>query len=123
MRHLNGNAKLSLPTDQRLALLKSLLRAVVKEGRIKTTLHRARATARLMDRCIELGKRSTLASQRQIFALLQDRTLVKKVCSDIAPRFQGQSGGYTRVLKVGTRLGDGATLALLTLTNAEVAAG
>ena len=122
MRHRKGNQKLSLPTDQRLALLHSLLRALILEGRIQTTLHRARATARLADRCIEWGKRSTLASRRQIYALVQDRDLVKKVCTELAPTLKDQSGGYTRVLKVGKRIGDGATVALLMWAKAEVTA-
>ena len=116
MRHRKGNSKLSLPTDQRLALLRSQLRSVLLQGKINTTLHRARATARLVDRCIQLGKNPTLAQRRMIYDLVQDRDLVKKVCVDISPRFAAKSGGYARVLKMGKRLGDGAELALLTIS-------
>lgn len=115
MRHRKANQKLSLPTDQRLALLRGQVAALIRHGRIQTTLHRARATARLAERCIELGKTAKLASRRQIFALVQDRDLVKKVCTELSPRFQNQAGGYTRVIKVDRRMGDGASMAWLLL--------
>ena len=119
MRHRKGNRKLSLPTDQRLALLVGLTKAVLQHGHVRTTLHRARAAARMVDQCIQLAKTQGLAPRRKMFQLLQDHQLVQKTCGELATRFQNRSGGYSRVLKAGVRKGDGSTLALLTLQHSQ----
>jgi large subunit ribosomal protein L17 len=115
MRHRKGNIKLSRPNDQRLALLRGLVRSAIQKGHVSTTLLRARAASRWLDRCIEWAKADSLAERRRIFAMLHDHKLVQTLCKNLAPRFKNIDGGYARVLKRGIRKGDGATMAILTL--------
>ena len=116
MRHRKNLALLGKPSDQRKALIKSLAIAVIANESIKTTYRRAKECSRKVDRLISWGKKGDLHSRRQAYGVLQDRALVKKLFQDIAPRFQGINGGYTRVLKLGSRKGDNAQLAILELT-------
>ncbi len=118
MRHRKGNAKLGRPTDQRLAIIRGTLRSVIQHEHVVTTYARAKATARVVDRCIQLAKSGSLAGRRRIFSWVQDRTLVRRLCEEVAPRFKERSGGYSRVLKTHVRQGDGASMALLTVQEA-----
>ncbi|MDD5614317.1 MAG: 50S ribosomal protein L17 [Candidatus Omnitrophica bacterium] len=116
MRHRKNIALLGKPSDQRKALIKSLAIAVIASESIKTTYRRAKECSRKVDRLISWGKKGDIHSRRQAYSILQDRALVKKLFQDIAPRFKGINGGYTRVLKLGKRRGDNAQLAILELT-------
>jgi large subunit ribosomal protein L17 len=85
----------------------------VIHGQLRTTYARAREAQRLADRLVTLGKEGSVHSRRRAFQVLQDRTLVKQLFADIAPRFVGVPGGYTRVVRLGLRRGDGAQTAML----------
>ncbi len=113
MRHSTRTQQLSRPTDQRDALLGSLVRNLVIHGQIRTTHARAKEAQRVADRLVTLGKDGSIASRRRAFRVLQDRTLVKQLFSEIAPRFVDVPSGYTRVMRLSNRRGDGAQIALL----------
>ena len=113
MRHAKRNQRLSRPSDGRQALLNSLVKALVRHERIQTTHARAKETQRLADRLVTLGKEGSVHARRSAFRILQDRTLVKRLFAEIAPRFGDVSGGYTRVVRLAFRRGDGAMQALL----------
>lgn len=116
MRHAKQNQRLSLPSEHRDAVLHLLVRNLVVHGQIRTTYARAKAAQRLADRLVTLGKNGSVHSRRQAFRVLQNRTLVKQLFGDIAPRYVDISGGYTRVMRLGFRRGDGAQQALLALS-------
>jgi large subunit ribosomal protein L17 len=115
MKHRIGYKKLSKPTDQRLALLRSLAREVVRRGKIETTLQRAKEARRIVEKLITLAKEDTLSARRHAFRILQDETLVKRLFEEIAPKMQGREGGYLRITRLGYRRGDHAEIALLSL--------
>lgn len=117
MRHRKGNHKLGKPTDQRIALLRTLLVAFFSHQKIKTTDVRAKAVRRLAEKLITFGKAGDLASRRQALRLLPNADIVKSVFADIAPRFAQRTGGYTRLTKIGMRQGDAATISLLELVD------
>ena len=122
MRHRKKSDKLSRSRAQRKALLKSMVRAFLISERIKTTPRKARATSAKAERLITLGKRGDLAARRQAYTFLQDHTLVARLFDDIAPRFKDVAGGYTRMMNIGFRKGDGAKMAILELTEVRKAA-
>jgi len=113
MRHAQRTQRLSRPSAHRNALVNSLVKGLLAHGEIHTTLARAKEAQRQADRLITLGKEGSIHSRRQAFRVLQDRTLVKQLFGDIAPRFVDVRGGYTRVLRLSLRRGDGAQKALL----------
>ena len=115
MRHAKQSQRLSRPLTSRKSLFRHLLTGVVRHERITTTFARAKATQPLADRLITLGKDGSLAARRQVFDVLQDRTLTKRLFAEVAPLFQERHGGYTRVVRLRRRRGDGAELALLEL--------
>ena len=115
MRHAKRSQRLSRPLTSRKSLLRHLASGLVEHERITTTFARAKETQRLADRLITWGKDGSLAARREVFTILQDRTLTKRLFAEIAPLFQERRGGYTRVVRLNTRRGDGAQLALLEL--------
>ena len=108
MRHQRGNAKLGKPTDQRIALLRSLTRSLVLHREITTTDVRAKALRSFVEPLITLGKQGTLASRRQALSIISDKEVIKIIFDDIAPRYKTREGGYTRIIKAGRRRGDAA---------------
>lgn len=116
MRHRKGNRKLSRATDQRIALLRSLTRSLLERGKITLTLKRAKETQKMAEKIIALGKYDTIAARRRVASLLGKDDLTKKIFSELATRFEGKAGGFTRVIKAGFRKGDAAPLAVLELT-------
>ena len=113
MRHATRNQRLSRPSEQRQALLHSLVKNLILHGQIRTTLARAKEAQRLAERLVTLGKDGSIHARRRAFRVLQNRTLVKQLFAEISPRFVDTPGGYTRVLRLAPRLGDGAQRALL----------
>lgn len=114
MRHKVKKKKFDRTKEQRLALYRSLARALILEERIETTLERAKAVRGFVEKLVTLGKRGDLASRRRALELLPDKEAVRKLFEDVAPRFEGRNGGYTRVLKLPhRRKGDGAQLAII----------
>lgn len=113
MRHRYGNKKLGRPTDQRIALLRSLVRSLVIHGKIKTTDTRAKEAKKLAESLVTLGKDGSLHSRRLALQLLNDRDVIKHVFDSIAPTFGDRNGGYTRITKIGIRRGDAAVVSQL----------
>jgi len=120
MRHRRNGRQLSRNWSERRALLESLVGSLLRYQAIQTTLAKAKSAQRLADRIITLGKTDTLHARRQAFAYLQDHALTAKLFKEISPRFKKRSGGYTRILRLQTRKGDGATMALLELTEKDI---
>ncbi len=110
-----GTRKLNLPTDQRMALLRNLVTSLLENGRIETTVTRAKETRSLAEKMITLGKANTLHSRRQALAFITKEDVVKKLFDEIAPKYAERNGGYTRVVKTGPRRGDAAPMAIVEL--------
>ena len=107
--------KLGRPTDHRNAMLRNQVTSLFLHGKIETTVTRAKETRRMAEKMITLAKKGDLHSRRQILSYVYDKDAVKKLYEEIAPKYKERNGGYTRVLKVGPRRGDGAELAILEL--------
>ena len=120
MRHNRETHRLGRTFTERKALLENLVTSLLKHQEIKTTLQKAKAAQRLADHVIALGKNDTLHSRRQVFSFIQDHQLTSKVFKEVAPRFKTRKGGYTRILRINKRKGDGAQLAILELTEKEI---
>ena len=115
MRHLKDHRRLGRPTDQRNALLRSLVAGLFRHNHIKTTLIKAKEARRVADKLITLAKRGDLASRRQVLRTLPDADLVGHLFEEIAPLFSNRPGGYTRIIPAGQRRGDAAAMAILEL--------
>lgn len=120
MRHLKSGHKLGRNPAHRRATLRNLVTNLIEKERIQTTVLRARAARPLAERMITLGKRDTLHSRRQAAAFLMTPGATKKLFSDLAPRFADRPGGYTRIIRTGWRIGDGADLAILEFIGSEL---
>jgi large subunit ribosomal protein L17 len=120
MRHLNSGSKLGRNPAHRKATLRNLVTNVIEKERITTTVTRAKAAKPLVERIITLGKRDSLHTRRQAAAFLMTPGATKKLIEDLAPRFADRSGGYTRIIHAGFRIGDGAQLAILELLGSEL---
>lgn len=113
MRHGHGLRKLNRTSSHRKALLSNLCKAVVQRGTIQTTLPKAKEVRPVMERLLTRAKINTVANQRQVFRVLRDRDLVKKLFDEIAPHYLDRPGGYLRIIKNGFRKGDNAPMAVL----------
>ena len=107
--------KLGRPTDQRRAMLRNLTTSVLENGRIETTVTRAKEVRKLADKMVTLGKTGTLHTRRQALSFITKEDVVTKLFEDIAPRYVDRNGGYTRIIKIGPRRGDAAEMAVLEL--------
>lgn len=110
-----GTRKLNLPTDQRMALLRNLVTSLLENGKIETTLTRAKEARSLAEKMITLGKTNTLHSRRQALAFITKEDVVTKLFAEIAPKYAERNGGYTRIIKIGPRRGDAAPMAIVEL--------
>ena len=110
-----GTRKLGRPTAHRNAMLRGLVTFLLENGKMETTVYRAKEVRALADKMITLGKKNTLASRRQALAFITKEDVVKKLFDEIAPAYAERNGGYTRVLKTGRRKGDGAEMAIIEL--------
>ena len=117
MRHLRKKNKLSLPADQRKAVLRSLANAFFKAGEIKTTLGKAKALQGEVERLITLAKRNDMHARRQAASYLFEKEVVKKLFNETVGNFKTKKGGYTRLIKTLPRRGDAAPTAILQLVN------
>ena len=115
MRHRVAGRKFGLPSDQRMALLKSLIRALIKHGEIETTETRAKDVRSIAEKVITTAKADTLHARRLVRRWLNDEDLVKVLFDTVAPKFADRSGGYTRITKIGHRRGDAAPMVKLEL--------
>ncbi len=120
MRHRKRRSKLGMMTAHRNATMRNMVRSLLKYQRIQTTLARAKEARRLAEHLITLGKSDTVASRRMAYDILTDRDMVAKLFKEIAPLFKSRSSGYTRIVPLGFRRGDGATLAIFELTEKKM---
>jgi large subunit ribosomal protein L17 len=124
MRHRNGLRKLNRTSEHRAAMLRNMCVSLLRHEAIKTTLPKAKELRRVVEPLITLAKVPTVANRRLAFARLRDREIVSKLFNELGPRFQTRPGGYTRILKMGFRVGDNAPMAYVELVDrAEPAAG
>jgi len=119
MRHRLSGKKLGRNSSQRKALLRSLVTSFVQKERIRTTLSKAKATRPIAEKMITLAKTNSLHTRRQALQYIYNKDAVKKLFEDIGPRFTERPGGYTRIIKLGPRAGDGAEMAILELVGSE----
>ena len=110
-----GTRKLGRPTDQRRAMLRSLVTELLDKGKIEITVTRAKEVRAIAEQMITLGKKDTLASRRQALAFITRKEVVFKLFDQIAPTYADRNGGYTRILKTGVRRGDAAPMAIIEL--------
>ncbi|MCL4401710.1 MAG: 50S ribosomal protein L17 [Acidobacteria bacterium] len=120
MRHKVGSYKLKRDVDARKALLRGLVTSVIEQERVITTVPKAKAIKPLVDNMITLAKEDTLHARRQAAAYLRTPAAVKKLFDTLGARFGQRNGGYTRVVKVGFRKGDGAEQAMVELVGSEL---
>lgn len=119
MRHAMRGRRLGRNSAHRRALFRNQLASMVEHGRITTTLQKAKELQPIFEKCVTKGKRGSVHARRQVRRWISSRELVKKLFDDIAPRMSDRDGGYTRVLKLGPRKGDGAEMAILELVDYE----
>ena len=117
MRHGHGLRKLNRTSEHRLAMLRNMCVSLLQHEAIKTTLPKAKELRRVVEPLITLGKEPTLANRRLAFDRLRDRAIVTKLFAEIGPRYQARPGGYTRILKMGFRVGDNAPMAFVELVD------
>lgn len=113
MRHGLGLRKLNRTSSHRLAMLRNMMNSLIAHEVIKTTLPKAKELRRVVEPMITLAKEATVANRRLAFDRLRDRDSVSKLFNDLGPRFKARPGGYTRILKMGFRVGDNAPMALV----------
>ncbi|MEG0820947.1 MAG: 50S ribosomal protein L17 [Burkholderiaceae bacterium] len=117
MRHGHGLRKLNRTSSHRLAMLRNMMNSLLRHEAIKTTVPKAKELRRVIEPMITLGKEPTLANKRLAFNRLRDREMVVKLFDEIGPRFKARNGGYTRILKMGFRVGDNAPMAYMELVD------
>jgi len=117
MRHGHGLRKLNRTSEHRLAMLRNMMNSLIEHEVIKTPLPKAKELRRVVEPMITLAKEPTLANKRLAFNRLRDRDMVVKLFGELSPRYQARPGGYTRILKMGYRVGDSAPMALVELVD------
>lgn len=115
MRHGVSGRKFDRPTAQRVAMFRGLVRDLLIHERIETTVTKAKEMRPMAEKMITLGKDGDLAARRRALRFVTDKDVIAKLFSDIGPRNANRPGGYTRIIKTGRRLGDGADLAIIEL--------
>src|SRR2546426_8588563 len=122
MRHRKRTAKLGMKSQHRRATLANLVCSLIKHNRITTTIARAKVARRYADKMITLAKKGTIHHRRQALAFLHQKDIVGKLFADLGKQHSDRQGGYTRIIRVGNRLGDAAELAILEWTGTVSAA-
>ena len=117
MRHGHGLRKLNRTTSHRLAMLRNMMNSLIEHEAIKTTVPKAKELRRVVEPMITLSKTDSVANRRLAFARLRDDASVAKLFNELGPRFNARPGGYTRILKMGYRVGDNAPMALVELVD------
>ena len=123
MRHRKASLKLNRTTSHRLAMFRNMVTSLFKHERIRTTGPKAKELRRLAEHLITLAKRGDLHARRQVLRFIADKQIVTKLFDEIGPRYKGRNGGYTRIVKVGPRRGDGALMSILELVDRPGAGG
>lgn len=120
MRHLVGDGrKLGRPTGHRMSMLKNLVASFFEKERIRTTVPRAKELRSMAEKMITLAKKGEIHHRRQVARVIQKKSTVRKLFEKIAPRFSARNGGYTRIILMGPRVGDGAETAYIELLGSE----
>jgi large subunit ribosomal protein L17 len=117
MRHGHGLRKLNRTSEHRLAMLRNMMVSLLEHEVIKTTVPKAKELRRVVEPMITLGKEATLSNKRLAFDRLRNRDIVSKLFNELGPRYAARPGGYTRILKMGFRVGDNAPMALVELVD------
>jgi large subunit ribosomal protein L17 len=120
MRHRLSGKRLRRNTAQRRALLRNLVTSLLDKERVKTTAAKAKAARPLAEKMITLAKRDTLQARRQALRFIFKKEVVHKLFEELGPRFSERPGGYTRIVKIGPRSGDGADMAMFELVGSEM---
>ena len=110
-----GTRKLGRKTDHRMAMLRAMVTYILDNGRIETTVHKAKEVQSLTEKMITLGKTNNLANYRRAMSFITKEGVVKKLFDEVAPKYAERNGGYTRVVRTTVRRGDGAEMAILEL--------
>ncbi len=110
-----GSRKLGRASEHRRAMLRGMVTYLLENGSVETTLTRAKEVGRATEKMITLGKANTLHTKRQAMAYITKEDVVNKLFSEIAPNYEERNGGYTRIVKIGPRRGDGAEMAIVQL--------
>lgn len=122
MRHNKSGRKLGRNSGHRNAMMRNMVTSLIENGRITTTDSRAKELRKLVDRMITLGKRGDLHARRQASQVIRTRQVVAKLFEQIGPRYKDRPGGYTRIIKLGNRLGDNAPQSIIELVEEEFTA-
>ena len=117
MRHRQGLRKLNRTSSHRLAMLRNMCNSLITHEAIRTTLPKAKELRMAVEPLITLGKEPTLANRRLAFDRTRDRAVVSKLFDELGPRYKARPGGYTRILKMGFRVGDNAPMAFVELVD------
>ena len=117
MRHGHGLRKLNRTSSHRLAMLQNMMNSLIEHEAIKTTLPKAKELRRVIEPMLTLAKEPTLSNKRLAFNRLRNRDNVVKLFAELGPRYKNRPGGYTRILKMGYRVGDNAPMALVELVD------
>ncbi len=117
MRHLKAGKRLGVTTSHRKAMMRNLVTALLEHGEIKTTVTRAKEMRKYFDKMIGLGKKNDLHSRRQALSFIMSKEVVKKLFDEYGPLYENRNGGYTRIYKLGRRLGDNAQMALIQMVD------
>ena len=117
-----GTRKLGRTTAHRKAMLRGLVTLLLENGKVETTLTRAKEVRSVAEKMITLGKKNTLASRRSALAYITKEDVVTKLFNEIAPKYENRNGGYTQIFKLGPRRGDAAEMAIIKLVDEAVAA-
>ena len=117
MRHGNGLRKLNRTSEHRQAMLRNMMNSLLEHEVIKTTVPKAKELRRVVEPMITLAKEPTVANRRLAFDRLRDRDIVTKLFNELGPRYKARPGGYTRILKMGFRVGDNAPMAFVELVD------
>jgi large subunit ribosomal protein L17 len=121
MRHGRKVRKLGRTSSHRKALLNNLASSLIQEGSVRTTDAKAKVLRGVVDRLVTFAKRGDLSARRHVLRSVHDPRVVKRLFEEIAPRFTERDGGYTRLLKIGARRGDGAAISMVTFSEGESA--
>ena len=110
-----GTRKLGRSSDHRSAMMRAMVTYLFENGKIETTVTRAKEVRAVAEKMITLGKTNTLHSKRQVYSYITKEEVAKKVFDEIAPKYEDRNGGYTRIIKIGPRRGDAAEMAIIEL--------
>ena len=110
-----GTRKLGRTSDHRRAMMRAMVTYLFENGKIETTVTRAKEVRAVAEKMITLGKTNTLHSKRQVYSYITKEEVAKKVFDEIAPKYENRNGGYTRIIKIGPRRGDAAEMAIIEL--------